>query len=57
MLKRICDRCKEEICGEYYLFDIEHRVGAGVLGPQCHFDLCPKCYKEIFGLVEDTQRD
>ena len=55
MIKRLCDRCQEEIDNEYYVFNIEHRVGAGVLGADCYFDLCPKCYKEIFGLIGDQR--
>lgn len=51
MLKRICDRCKEDIESEYYSFEVCQRMGSGVLGAECRFDLCPKCYKEIFGLV------
>ena len=52
MLKRICDRCKEEIESEYYSFEITHMVGPGRLGAECYFDLCPKCYKETFGLID-----
>ena len=57
MLKRVCDRCGDEIKKFYRIYAYKYKSNSA-RGESCaEFDLCKDCYESILGYLVDDEEE
>ena len=57
MLKRVCDRCGDEIKRFYHVYVYEYKLASKAGEIHKEFDLCKDCYEPILGYLVDDEEE